>query len=110
MNNKHFDFNIIDVNNKSIVVRVSSIEKVNLILLRGKFLPFEESEMYQPLAAAYLDSEHNYKDFSYDYNLSNKTKSGFLIIVKDETNKEQYSIGFNFDDKKINIRPMSFGE
>lgn len=106
---KHFDFNILSIDSSSIVVRVSSNEKVKLILMRGKFLPFMESEPDQPLAAAYLDLEHNYKDFVYDFNPSGN-KSGFLIIIKDETNKEQYSFGFYFDEKKINIRPMRYGE
>lgn len=109
MEKQHFDFYIIRIERDFIVVRVTSSEKVKLVLMRGKFLPYDEHDPTLPLSAAFLDSNNRYKDFCYDYStLQNKT--GFSIIVKDETNREQYSIGVGFEERKINIRQMMYGE
>lgn len=41
--------------------------------------------------------------------LDGEYAEGVTFVVKDETHKEQYSVGINFTTKAINIKEMMYG-
>ncbi len=47
--------------------------------------------------------------FEFSIRMDGDYAQGVTFVVKDETHKEQYSIGINFSTKAINIKEMMYG-
>ncbi len=105
MSNKmKVEVKLLSVNSEWFTIRYSSKEKTVIKTLRLHELPYNSKK--PDFFSIREDIIYGTKDI--DYPIKNAQITGVTFIVKDETNKEQYSVGIDFLTKQINIKEMMY--
>ena len=81
-----------------------SKENVTLALSRGMFTPHSKEEAQLPFRQITPNNDGEVCT----YFRPSRTTTGLTIVIVDKTNKEQYSMGINFNTKKITFKLMTY--
>lgn len=111
MEKMHFGVNFDKLTDTSFDIRFYSTENVSLRVYRTKL--FYQQNKFDTLQLDYfaVNLDNNEKIISFEVpNGSPNNYCSIGFVVKDETNKKQYSVNVPVDGSIVNIRLMNYGD
>ena len=106
MDNKiKFKVEFISWESNKLNLRYVSEEEINVIIMR---LHNTSVDVNKPELSVFMNVKFKGM-FDFSLPLEADYAKGVTFVVRDETHKEQYSIGINLNTKEINVKEMMYG-